>query len=110
MSVNSYLLATQLYSLPLRISNRVTTIVFLGGCIENTLLSREGIFNYSKLPSICTVHGELVGGLTLMASHTVSLLQRHPGHLSALLQQYIKQQQPELEAVPKTEETKAGTA
>ncbi|MCI4384309.1 hypothetical protein PGIGA_G00037190 [Pangasianodon gigas] len=84
-------------------------MLLLGACIENTLLSREGILNYSKLPSMRTVHGELVGGLTLMTSHTVSMLHRHPAYLSALLQQYIKQQQSadsaELEAAPKTEET-----
>ncbi|XP_060795881.1 large ribosomal subunit protein uL10m [Neoarius graeffei] len=84
-------------------------MVLLGACIENTLLSREGILNYSKLPFMRTLHGELVGGLTLMTSHTVSMLHRHPAYLSALLQQYIKQQQPagsaQPEAAPKTEET-----
>ncbi|XP_058261934.1 large ribosomal subunit protein uL10m [Hemibagrus wyckioides] len=94
----------------LLVLRRSPQMALLGACIENTLLSREGILNYSKLPSMRTVHGELVGGLTLMASHTVSLLRRHPAYLSALLQQYIKQQQPadsaELEAA-KSEETKA---
>ncbi|KAM9462224.1 large ribosomal subunit protein uL10m [Clarias gariepinus] len=86
-------------------------MLLLGACIENTLLSREGILNYSKLPSMRTVHGELVGGLTLMTSQTVSMLQQHPAYLSVLLQQHIKQQQPadntELKAVPKTGETTA---
>ncbi|XP_076855329.1 large ribosomal subunit protein uL10m [Brachyhypopomus gauderio] len=67
-------------------------MVLLGACIENTLLSREAITNYSRLPSMTTVRGELVGGLTLMTSQTVSLLRQHPAYLSALLQQYIKQQ------------------
>lgn len=99
------------YSFHVEIHDKVTKIVFPGACIENTLLSREGILNYSKLPTMHTVHGELVGGLTLMTSHTVSMLHRHPAYLSALLQQYIKQQQPadsaELEAAPKTEESAA---
>lgn len=69
-----------------------------GACIENTLLSRQGILNYSKLPTMITMQGELVGSLTLMTSQTVSMLQRHPAHLSALLQQYIKQQSPEASA------------
>lgn len=96
------------YSFHVGICKRVKIIVFPGACIENMLLSREGILNYSKMPSMHTVHGELVGGLSLMTSHTVSMLRRHPAHLSALLQQYIKQQQPadsaELKAAPKTEE------
>ncbi|XP_072523099.1 large ribosomal subunit protein uL10m [Salminus brasiliensis] len=78
----------------LRVLRSSPQMILLGGCIENTLLSQQGILNYSKLPSISTVHGELVGGLTLMTSQTVSMLQRHPAHLSALLQQYIKQMQP----------------
>lgn len=63
-----------------------------GACIENTLLSYQGILNYSKLPSMTTIRGELVSGLTMMTSQTVSMLHRHPAHLSALLQQYVKQQ------------------
>ncbi|XP_036428676.1 39S ribosomal protein L10, mitochondrial isoform X1 [Colossoma macropomum] len=94
----------------LRVLKSSPQMILLGGCIENTLLSREGILNYSRLPSIITVHGELVGGLTMMTSQTVSMLQRHPAHLSALLQQYIKQQQsadaPEstVQSSPKTEQ------
>ncbi|XP_057214750.1 39S ribosomal protein L10, mitochondrial [Triplophysa rosa] len=67
-------------------------MVLLGACIENTLLSYQGILKYSKLPSMTTIHGELVSGLAMMTSQTVSMLHRHPAHLSALLQQYVKQQ------------------
>ncbi|XP_066522178.1 large ribosomal subunit protein uL10m isoform X1 [Hoplias malabaricus] len=77
----------------LRVLKSSPQMVLLGGSIENTLLSYEGIINYSKLTSITTVHGELVRGLTMLTSQTVSMLQQHPAHLSALLQQYIKQQQ-----------------
>ncbi|XP_051523626.1 39S ribosomal protein L10, mitochondrial isoform X1 [Myxocyprinus asiaticus] len=68
-------------------------MVLLGACIENTLLSFQGILLYSRLPSMTTVQGELVSGLTMMTSHTVSLLHRHPAHLSDLLQQYVKQRE-----------------
>lgn len=74
-----------------------------GACIDNTLLSVQGVVGYSKLPSMTVVQGELVSGLTMLTSHTVSVLQRHPGHLSALLQQYIKQQSPEAASEAKTE-------
>ncbi|XP_056325620.1 39S ribosomal protein L10, mitochondrial [Danio aesculapii] len=67
-------------------------MVLLGACIENTLLSYQGILSYSKLPSIAIIRGELVSGLTMMTSKTVSMLHHHPAHLSALLQQYVKQQ------------------
>ncbi|XP_043109972.1 39S ribosomal protein L10, mitochondrial [Puntigrus tetrazona] len=67
-------------------------MVLLGACIENTLLSYKGIISYSKLPSMTTIQGEIVGGLTVMTSRTVSMLRHHPAHLCALLQQYVKQQ------------------
>lgn len=77
-----------------------------GACIENTLLSAEGVVSYSKMPSMTVVQGQLVSGLTMLTSHTASLLQRHPAHLSALLQQYVKQQSPDssAEEAPKAEE------
>ncbi|MBN3281666.1 RM10 protein, partial [Polyodon spathula] len=67
-------------------------IILLGACVEDTLLSRQGVVNYSKLPSLAVIQGEVVGGLSLMTSQTASLLQRHPLQLSSLLQQYMKQQ------------------
>ncbi|XP_059180750.1 large ribosomal subunit protein uL10m [Centropristis striata] len=81
-------------------------MTLIGACIENTLLSAQGLVSYSKLPSVTSVHGELVSGLTMLTSHTASLLQRHPAHLSALLQQYVKQQSSEdaPEGAPKAEE------
>ncbi|KAM7381208.1 hypothetical protein PAMA_012179 [Pampus argenteus] len=69
-------------------------MTLLGACIDNTLLSAKGVLSYSKLPSMSVVQGQLVGGLTMLTSHTASMLQRHPAHLSALLQQYVKQQSP----------------
>ncbi|CAN9508769.1 unnamed protein product [Ophioblennius macclurei] len=70
-------------------------MTLLGACIENTLLSSQGVASFSKLPSATVVQGELVSGLTAMTARTASMLQRHPAHLSALLQQYVKQQNPE---------------
>ncbi|KAK2820700.1 hypothetical protein Q5P01_023659 [Channa striata] len=70
-------------------------MTLLGACIDNTLLSVQGVVNYSKLPSVTVVQGEFVSGLTMLTSNTASMLRRHPTHLSALLQQYIKQQSPE---------------
>ncbi|XP_022050261.2 39S ribosomal protein L10, mitochondrial [Acanthochromis polyacanthus] len=77
-------------------------MTLLGACIDDTLLSAQGVVSYSKLPSVNVVQGELVSGLTMMTAHTASMLQRHPAHLSALLQQYVKQQSSE--EAPKAEE------
>ncbi|XP_063077178.1 large ribosomal subunit protein uL10m [Engraulis encrasicolus] len=68
-------------------------MVLLGASVENALLSRQGLLAYSKLPTAATIQGEVVGSLSLMTSQTASMLRHHPAHLSALLQQYIKQQQ-----------------
>ncbi|KAJ8372351.1 hypothetical protein AAFF_G00290400 [Aldrovandia affinis] len=66
-------------------------MVLMGACIENTLFSQQGVVSYSKLPSLAIVQGQVVSGLTLQTSQTAAMLQRHPAHLSALLQQYLKQ-------------------
>ncbi|XP_060884471.1 large ribosomal subunit protein uL10m isoform X1 [Labrus mixtus] len=79
-------------------------MTLLGACIENSLLSAQGVLSYSKLPSVTVVQGELVSGLTMMTSRTASLLQRHPAHLSALLQQYVKQQGTDAAATATAEE------
>ncbi|XP_073345599.1 large ribosomal subunit protein uL10m [Pagrus major] len=73
----------------LRASPQMT---LLGACVDDTLLSAQGVLSFSKLPSVTVVQGELVSGLTMLTSTTASMLQRHPAHLSALLQQYVKQQ------------------
>lgn len=67
-------------------------ITILGACVDGSILSAQGFANYSKLPSLSMFQGELVSGLTMLTSQTSALLQRHPTHLSALLQQHIKQQ------------------
>ncbi|XP_074519564.1 large ribosomal subunit protein uL10m [Halichoeres trimaculatus] len=90
----------------LKILRASPQMTLLGACIENSLLSVQGVQNYSKLPSVTVVQGELVSGLTMLTSRTASMLQRHPAHLSALLQQYVKQQSSDAgaEGASKTEE------
>ncbi|KAM3859625.1 large ribosomal subunit protein uL10m [Diretmus argenteus] len=72
-----------------------TQMTLLGACIDDTLLSTQGLVSYSKLPSLTTIQGELVSGLTMLTAQTASMLQHHPARLSALLQQYVKQQSTE---------------
>ncbi|XP_060111400.1 large ribosomal subunit protein uL10m [Heteronotia binoei] len=76
----------------LRVLKNIPQITLLGGCIDNTLMSKEGFNNYAKLLSMATTQGEVVGALSLLPSQTSTLLQRGPIHLASLLDQYIKQQ------------------
>ncbi|XP_023670071.1 large ribosomal subunit protein uL10m isoform X2 [Paramormyrops kingsleyae] len=76
----------------LQILKSFPQLVLVGACVDDTLMSRQGIVSYSKLPPLATVQGQVLGGLSLLSSQTSSMLHRHPAHLSALLQQYLKQQ------------------
>ncbi|XP_060059611.1 large ribosomal subunit protein uL10m isoform X2 [Erinaceus europaeus] len=78
-----------------RILRSVPFLPLLGGCIDDTILSRQGFINYSKLPSLTLVQGQLVGGLTLLLAQTHSLLQNQPLQMMALLDQYVRQQHKE---------------
>uniref|UniRef100_UPI00398F4776 large ribosomal subunit protein uL10m isoform X2 n=1 Tax=Pristiophorus japonicus TaxID=55135 RepID=UPI00398F4776 len=69
-----------------------TQISLLGACIEDALFSRQGVVNYSRLPGMQIIRGEVVGGLTLLTSLTYQLLQTGPVRLTALLEHYLKQQ------------------
>uniref|UniRef100_A0A8C9KQ97 Large ribosomal subunit protein uL10m n=1 Tax=Panthera tigris altaica TaxID=74533 RepID=A0A8C9KQ97_PANTA len=83
-----------------RILKGVPFLPLLGGCIDDTILSRQGFINYSKLPSLALVQGELVGGLTFLMAQTHFLLQHRPLQLTALLDQYIRQQRERDAVVP----------
>lgn len=85
-----------------RILKGVPFLPLLGGCIDDTILSRQGFINYSKLPSLALVQGELVGGLTLLMAQTHALLQHQPLHLTALLDQYVRQQHEQDSVKPAT--------
>ncbi|XP_067397259.1 large ribosomal subunit protein uL10m isoform X2 [Emydura macquarii macquarii] len=76
----------------LRILKKMPQIHLLGACIDNTILSKQGVVNYSNLPSMEITRGQVVGTLSLMASQTGAVLQRNSVHLTALLDQYLKQQ------------------
>ncbi|XP_008072087.1 39S ribosomal protein L10, mitochondrial isoform X3 [Carlito syrichta] len=83
-----------------RILRTVPFLPLLGGCIDDTILSKQGFISYSKLPSLTLVQGQLVGGLTLLTAQTHSLLQHQPLQLTALLDQYARQQRERNSAVP----------
>nr|XP_033774603.1 39S ribosomal protein L10, mitochondrial [Geotrypetes seraphini] len=76
----------------LKVMRRTPHIHLLGACIENTILSKQGVVSCSKVPSMAVIHGELVSSLTLMLSETCSLVMKSPLYLTALLEQYVKEQ------------------
>lgn len=63
---------------------------FPGACIDNTILSRQGVENFARLPSLEVSQGQTVAALSLLPSQTSSLLQRGPAHLTALLDEHIR--------------------
>ncbi|NXN06977.1 RM10 protein, partial [Indicator maculatus] len=74
----------------LRVLKGVPQVNLLGACIDDTILSRQGVENFAKLPSLEAAQGQTVGALALLPSQTSSLLQRGPAHLTALLDQHLR--------------------
>ncbi|XP_074018920.1 large ribosomal subunit protein uL10m isoform X3 [Numenius arquata] len=77
----------------LRVLKGVPQVNLLGACIDDTILSRRGVENFAKLPSLEVSQGQTVGALALLPSQTSSLLQRGPAHLTALLDEHIRRLQ-----------------
>ncbi|NWR55577.1 RM10 protein, partial [Bucorvus abyssinicus] len=77
----------------LRVLKGVPQVNLLGGCIDNTILSKQGVENFAKLPSLEATQGQMVGALALPSSQTSSLLQHGSMHLTALLDQHIQRLQ-----------------
>ncbi|XP_062992530.1 large ribosomal subunit protein uL10m [Elgaria multicarinata webbii] len=76
----------------LRVLKKIPQINLLGACVDDVILSKQGFTNFASLPPMVAAQREVVGALSLMTSHTSTLLQRGPIHLTSLLDQYVKQQ------------------
>ncbi|NXQ62489.1 RM10 protein, partial [Anthoscopus minutus] len=74
-------------------SQPIPSSPFPGACIDNTILSRQGVENFARLPSLEVSQGQTVAALSLLPSQTCSLLQQGPAHLTALLDEHIRQLQ-----------------
>ncbi|XP_068119219.1 large ribosomal subunit protein uL10m isoform X2 [Hyperolius riggenbachi] len=70
----------------------VPQIQLLGACIDDTLLSWQGVVNYSKLPNKETLQGQVVGTLSTLTSQTASLLTHHSARLCNMLEQHSKEE------------------
>ncbi|KFO86178.1 hypothetical protein N320_06019, partial [Buceros rhinoceros silvestris] len=77
----------------LRVLKGVPQVNLLGACSDDTILSKQGVENFAKLPSLETTQGQVVGALALSSSQTSSLLQHGSAHLTALLEQHIRRLQ-----------------
>ncbi|KFW07592.1 hypothetical protein N327_08226, partial [Fulmarus glacialis] len=52
----------------LRVLKGVPQINLLGACIDDTILSRQGVENFAKLPLLEAAQGQTVGALALLPS------------------------------------------
>ncbi|NWI92079.1 RM10 protein, partial [Pitta sordida] len=77
----------------LRVLKGVPQVNLLGACIDDTILSRQGVESFARLPSLELCQGQTVAALSLLPSHTSSLLQRGPLLLTALLDEHIRRLQ-----------------
>lgn len=75
---------------PLLVPSRASPSL-AGACIDDTILSRQGVENFAKLPPLEASQGQTLGALALLPSQTCSLLQRGAAHLTALLDRHIQQ-------------------
>ncbi|XP_071884868.1 large ribosomal subunit protein uL10m [Anas platyrhynchos] len=75
----------------LRVLKGVPQVNLLGACIDDTILSRQGVENFAKLPPLEASQGQTLGALALLPSQMCSLLQRGAAHLTALLDRHIQQ-------------------
>ncbi|XP_071967705.1 large ribosomal subunit protein uL10m isoform X2 [Engystomops pustulosus] len=67
-------------------------VQLLGACIEDRLLSKQGIVNYSKLPSKELLQGQLVGTLSTLTTQTANMLTHHSARLCTMLDQHGKEE------------------
>ncbi|NXO21051.1 RM10 protein, partial [Cisticola juncidis] len=74
----------------LRVLRGVPQVTLLGACIDDTILSRQGVENFARLPPLEVSQGQTVAALSLPSSQTCSLLQRGPARLTALLDEHIR--------------------
>ncbi|XP_029203910.2 39S ribosomal protein L10, mitochondrial-like [Acropora millepora] len=66
-------------------------IELLGGKIDNHLLSRNSVVDYSKLPSLTELQGQLLQILSEPSRRLATLLGQNQSNLSMNLSQYVSQ-------------------
>ncbi|XP_067006781.2 large ribosomal subunit protein uL10m [Anabrus simplex] len=76
----------------LKITKKIPQLILLAGIVEDRLLSKNEIVEYSRLPDLQTSRAQLVATLNSAASHLVQNLNHHQLTLVSQLQQYIELQ------------------
>ncbi|KAM7442008.1 hypothetical protein ABFA07_009038 [Porites harrisoni] len=66
-------------------------VELLGGKIDNQLLSRKSVVDYSKLPSLTELHGQLLHVLSEPSRRLTTLLGQNQTNLAENLSQYVSQ-------------------
>ncbi|CAH3184040.1 unnamed protein product [Porites lobata] len=66
-------------------------VELLGGKIDNRLLSRKSLVDYSKLPSLTELHGQLLHVLSEPSRRLTTLLGQNQTNLAENLSQYVSQ-------------------
>ena len=66
-------------------------VELLGGKIDNQLLSRKSVMDYSKLPSLTELHGQLLHMLSEPSRRLTTLLGQNQTNLAENLSQYVSQ-------------------
>lgn len=72
-------------------TRRLPKIHLLGGLVGDRLMTAAGMEEYSKMPSLEILQGQLAGLLTSSVSRTYSLLQSNQQRLAMNLDQLVKQ-------------------
>ena len=68
-------------------------VELLGGKIDNQLLSRKSVMDYSKLPSLTELHAQLLQMLSEPSRRLTMLLGQNQTNLSGNLSQYVSQEE-----------------
>jgi len=81
----------------IRLGRVVPLVTLLGGLIEDELVTRSRMMEYTELGTIDSQRGQFCGLLSSIPSTTSSLLSHHQNILSATLSSYVSEQSKSLE-------------
>ncbi|XP_056640445.1 39S ribosomal protein L10, mitochondrial [Diorhabda sublineata] len=75
----------------LKISKKCPQLIMLAGILENTLINKDDLIKYSKIPNLQIAQAELVQTVNRVGSQLVSDLNSHQSSLVSNLEQRMKQ-------------------
>ena len=76
-----------------------TKLTLIAGCIDDALVSKEGIVSISKLPKKQELHGQILAQLSSRGSHFASLLDGQRGVLLNVLDRSLQKPMHILQAI-----------